>query len=149
MRSLKASFMSLCLSLAVTGVAAATPSATSPPPSGSAVAIGDVHWAAGRLDEAEQAFAQAFKANPQSTKAGMKLAGIRLSRQNYSGAIETYRRVIGIGPPNAKAWIGMGLAQLHTGKHALASAAFEEAVKIEPARKQDLELLIAKAARQP
>ena len=74
-RTIKASFISLCLSVAVTGVAVATPSATSPPPSGSAVANGEVHWAAGRLDEAEQAFAQAFKANPQSTKAGMKRVG--------------------------------------------------------------------------
>lgn len=147
MRSLKASFMSLCLTVAVTGVSAATPSAYSPPPSGNEVANGDLLWAAGRLDEAEKAFAHAFKANPQLTEAGMKLAGIRLSRQNYPGAIETYRRVIGIGPPNARAWIGMGLAQLHTGKHALASAAFEAAVKIEPARKRDLDLLIAKTAR--
>ncbi|MEO8134667.1 MAG: tetratricopeptide repeat protein [Betaproteobacteria bacterium] len=136
-----------CLALIVAGMTAAATPAASPPQLATAISTGDQFWAAGNLDGAEQAFADAFRANPTSVEAGMKLAGIRLSRQEYADAIETYQRVIGIGAPNAKAWIGMGLALLHTGKPELARAAFEEAVRIEPARKNELDLLIAKIAR--
>ena len=147
MRSFSLRFTGFCIALVIAAASAATPPAASHPQLVSQIVNGDLLWAAGKLDEAEKTFAYAFKVNPKSADAGMKLAGIRLSRQNYSGAIEIYQRVIGVGTPNAKAWIGMGLAYMHTGQPDLTRAAFEEAVRIEPARKQDLDLLIAKTER--
>lgn len=74
----------------------------------------------------------------------MRLAGFQLSRQQTTDCIINYQKVISQEPKNSKAWIGLGLAYLHSSRAPLARAAFEEAIRVDPARKEKLAPLIAK-----
>lgn len=100
---------------------------------------GDKQWEANQLDAAMESYLAAEKADPGSVELLMKKAGLQMMTLHYSDAVETYQKAIGLDPQNAKAFIGMGVSYLHNGAMVLAKAAFEEAIKIEPARKAQLE----------
>ncbi len=99
---------------------------------------GDQQWAAGNVEEAQKTFEQAVKAAPLSVEAGIKLGGLQLSRNDFSGSTQTYQHLIGIEPNNTKAWLGLGISYLHSGRNELSIAAFEEVIKIDPSRKEPL-----------
>lgn len=99
---------------------------------------GDQQWAQGKLDDARKSFEQAVAANPASVQAQMKLGGLLISNNNYATAIPVYQKAISLDGNNVRAWIGLGMAYLHTGDKELSRAAFEEAIRIEPARKAQL-----------
>jgi cytochrome c-type biogenesis protein CcmH/NrfG len=107
---------------------------------------GDQQWADGKLDQAQLAFEQATKNEPQSVSAHMKLAGLQLYRQDFPASIQTYQTTISLDAKNAKAWLGLGFSYLHTGKNDLSLAAFQEAIKVEPANKDKLATVLAKLA---
>jgi len=108
------------------------------------IAQGDRQWAEGRLDLAQASFEQAVIADPSSVAARMKLAGLQLSQQDFKASIETYQRTIGLDANNAKAWLGLGFSYLHTAKNDLALAAFNEAIRVDPANKGKLAPVLAK-----
>ena len=108
------------------------------------IAMGDKQWLAGNLDDAQKDFEQALRVDPGSVGAHMKLGGLQLSRNDFGGSIQTYQRVIGLDPKNVKAWIGLGISYMHTGRHELSGAAFEEAVRIEPSREEQLAPVMAR-----
>ena len=108
------------------------------------IAQGDKQWAEGKLDLAQKTFEQAVNTAPQSVAALMKLAGLQFSRQEFASCIKTYQRTIGLDAKNAKAWIGLGFAYLHTGKHELSIAAFNEAIAIDPTNREKLAPLLDK-----
>lgn len=97
----------------------------------------------GKLEPAREAFEAATKAGPRSVEAHMKLAGVNITQNNFSAAIAIYRQAIGLDPNNAKAFIGLGIAYLHSGNKSLTRAALEEAMRIEPGRKTQLAAIIA------
>jgi tetratricopeptide (TPR) repeat protein len=99
---------------------------------------GAKQWEQGRLDEARQSFEQAVAADPRSIETRMKLGGLQLASRSYTAAIQTYQQVLGLDGNNAKAWIGMGFAYLHSGQQELSRAAFAEAIRVEPGRKAQL-----------
>jgi len=105
---------------------------------------GDQQWAAGKLELAQKAFEQAVVNAPRSVGAHMKLAGLQLYRQDFKACIETYQRTIGLDANNAKAWLGLGFAYLHTGKNDLSLAAFNESIRVEPGNKEKLASVLAK-----
>lgn len=105
-------------------------------------------WSQGHLDKAQKLYENAVKADPNSVEGHMKLAGLLLSRNNFSASIKEYQRLIGLYPKNAKAWIGLGIAYLHSGDKSLTRAAWEEALRLEPARKEQLAPLIARLDSQ-
>ncbi len=109
----------------------------------SAIEQGNRLWEEGKLEEAQKRFEDAVKAQPKSIDARMKLAGIQVTRLNYSNAINTYRDVLAIDPKFAKAWMGMGMCYMHSGAREMARAAFEEALLAEPGRKAQLEPVLA------
>jgi cytochrome c-type biogenesis protein CcmH/NrfG len=76
----------------------------------------------------------------------MKLAGLQLYRQDFAASIQTYQTTISLDAKNAKAWLGLGFSYLHTGKNDLSLAAFQEAIKVEPANKDKLATVLAKLA---
>ncbi|MEI7613597.1 MAG: tetratricopeptide repeat protein [Betaproteobacteria bacterium] len=123
----------------IAGATAATESAL--------VAQGDRQWAEGQLDNARKSFEKAVADNPRSVEAHMKLGGLMLSRQQYSDAIQTYQKTISLDGNNARAWIGLGMAYLHIGNKELSRAAFNEAIRIEPARKAKLAKLTESPAK--
>lgn len=104
---------------------------------------GDEQWAANQTDQAMESFLAAEKADPKSVEVLMKKAGLQMTTLHYSDAIETYQKAIGLDHKNARAFIGMGICYMHVGGNTLAKAAFEEAIKIEPERKAQLEPVLA------
>lgn len=108
------------------------------------LAQGEQQWAAGELDQAQKSFEQALQAQPRSVSAHMKLAGLQLSRQQFTACIDTYQRAIGLDANNARVWLGLGFAYLHTGQDALAMAAFNQAVRADPSTQEKLAPLLAK-----
>ena len=125
----------LASSLCLNAMAASASSAES-------LAQGDRLWAQGKLQDARAAFEQAVQNDPRSAPALMKLGGLLLSNQDFAAAIATYKKVIGLDGNHARAWMGLGMAYLHTQQKDLSRAAFAEAVRIEPRRKQQLAALI-------
>jgi tetratricopeptide (TPR) repeat protein len=113
---------------------------------GSLVAQGDKQWAAGKAADARKSFEAAVAADPKSPAAIMKLGGFLLASNDHAAAIQTYQRAISLDGNNAKAWIGLGIAYLHTGQKELSRAAFDEAVRADPSRKAQLASLTAKPA---
>ena len=137
-----AAIVALLLGFACGGAALALPAV----PNGAAalLAQGDQQWQLGQLDAAQKLFETALANEPRSVDAHMKLAGLQLSRQDFKGCIETYQHVIGLDTNNARAWLGLGFSYLHTGKSSLSMAAFNEAIRIDPANKEKLQPVIAK-----
>lgn len=78
----------------------------------------------------------------------MKLAGLYITRKDYSAGTKQYQRAISLDPKNPKAWIGLGIAYLHSGDKSLTRAAWEEALRLDPARKEQLAPLLAKLDSQ-
>ena len=110
------------------------------------LAQGNKLWKEGKVEEARKSFEQAVSANPGSIDAHMKLGGLLLYDHNYTAAIGVYQQTISLDAKNAKAWIGLGVAYLHTGKRELSKAAFDEAVLADPSRKEQLAGLTEKFA---
>lgn len=108
------------------------------------IAQGDPQWAAGQLDQAQKSFEQAVKDDPTSVSAHMKLAGLQLSRQEFKSCIATYQGAIGLDANNARAWLGLGFAYLHTGQSALSLAAFNEAIRVDPVNREKLASVLTK-----
>jgi tetratricopeptide (TPR) repeat protein len=104
----------------------------------SLLAQGDKQWAEGRTAEARKSFEAAVAADPKSAAALMKLGGLLLASNDHAAAVQTYKRAISLDSGNAKAWIGLGVAYLHTGQKDLSKAAFAEAVRADPSRKTQL-----------
>ena len=136
----------LCLILALP-VAPCAAADGSKSPADARIVRGDQQWAAGQLEGARLSFEQAVVADPRSVAARMKLGGFQLGARSYGAAIPTYQAAISLDPNNAKAWIGLGMAYLHTGQQDLSRAAFAEAVRIEQERKAQLAQLIDQPAR--
>jgi cytochrome c-type biogenesis protein CcmH/NrfG len=100
-------------------------------------------WREGKVQQAQQRFEAAVAAQPDAAPVRLRLAGFQLAQQQTSASIASYRQVISQEASNSKAWIGLGLAYLHSGRRELARAAFSEAVRVDPARQEALAPLIA------
>lgn len=105
---------------------------------------GEKQWAAGDLDGAQQDFEQAGQVDPNSVEAFMKLGGLQLARNDFGHSILTYQHVIGLDQKNVRAWMGMGIAYMHTGQNELSLAAFGEAVRLDPTRREQLAVVMDK-----
>lgn len=90
------------------------------------------------------AFEAAAKVEPVSSDVLLRLAGFQLSRQQIDKSVASYQKVIGIEPKNSKAWIGLALAYVHIGDTGPARAALEEAIRVDPSRKESLKPLLAR-----
>jgi Flp pilus assembly protein TadD len=108
----------------------------------SLVAEGARQWEAGRLVEAQKSFEQAAIADPSSIEVRMKLGGLQLVTRNYAAAIQTYQKALSLDGNNAKAWMGLGFAYLHSGQPELSRAAFAEAIRVDPSRTAQLAALV-------
>jgi len=103
-----------------------------------ALAQGDRQWAEGRLDAAQKTFEQAVADDPGSLDAWMKLGGFRLARNQFADGIRAYQKALGLDARNVRAWLGLGVAYLHTDRKGAARGAFEEALRLDPGRREQL-----------
>ena len=108
------------------------------------IAEAEKHWSAGQLTQAQTAFESAVAAQPDAVIPRLRLAGFQLANQQTTASIENYRKIISQAPGNSTAWIGLGLAYLHSGRPELARAALAEAVRVDPARQDKIGPLIAR-----
>ena len=102
------------------------------------------YWSTGQLGPAQSAFEAAVAAQPEALTPLLRLAGFQLANQQTSASIDNYRKIISQAPNNSTAWIGLGLAYLHSGQPELARAALAEAVRVDPSRQEKIAPLIAK-----
>ena len=100
-------------------------------------------WAEGKLPQAQARFEAAVAAQPNAA-VRLRLAGFQLAQQQTSASIANYQQVISLDAANSTAWIGLGLAYLHSGRRELARAAFAEAIRVDPSRAEKIAPLIAK-----
>jgi len=109
-----------------------------------AIEAGNAQWTAGDLDAALASYQQAAASDESSVDARLKLAGLRMARQEYRAAVDAFQEAAGIDPSDAKPFIGMGIAYLHLGQDSLAHAALTEAIRLEPDRRDQIQPLLTR-----
>jgi tetratricopeptide (TPR) repeat protein len=107
---------------------------------------GDQAWQLGEMQEAEEALLRAIKAAPDSPAPLIRLGGLQLSQQHYSESLRSYQAVLSLDPDDqtlGRAYLGMGLAYLHTGDRELAREAFMQASEhVTEERRTDVERIL-------
>jgi len=98
---------------------------------------------AGELEQAETTFKEVVAQNPDSALGHTRLGGVYLLRQNYRAGIESFQRGIVLDPGNADAFVGMALAYLHLGQYGLARASLQEAERIAPSKREEIDKVLA------
>ena len=90
----------------------------------------------GDWEKATTLYRQAVEKDPGSSLALSRLAGSLMASQQYSESIPVFQQAISKDSKNAGAFIGMGISYLHTGRYTTAKAAFAEAKKLQPDKKE-------------
>jgi Tfp pilus assembly protein PilF len=105
----------------------------------------DTAWAAGDVETAEARFKDAVAGAADGT-AELRLGGFYLSQNRLADSVTSFQAALSAGLPDARlqsrAFLGMGIAYLHSGKTSLARAAFNEASQIDPARAAEIQPLL-------
>jgi tetratricopeptide (TPR) repeat protein len=104
---------------------------------------GEEQLKAGELDAAVATLQEAVAADPRSSLAYTRLGGAQVMKQDYAAGVESFKQAIALDGENANAFVGMAVAYLHSGRHALARAALEEAKRIDPSKQAEADKLIA------
>ncbi|MEA3410484.1 MAG: tetratricopeptide repeat protein [Pseudomonadota bacterium] len=100
---------------------------------------GDALKGKGELAAAMSKYQEAATRDPESAQAMFKLGGMQLVQQQYSDSIDSFQRSLMLDQRNANAFVGMAVAYLHMGSYRLAEAALDEAVRIDPSKKPEVE----------
>jgi tetratricopeptide (TPR) repeat protein len=128
---------SLIAAVAVSAAAAAADPLTD------AVAEADALVAEGRLEEATGRLDDALARHPDSALLHLRLGGVELLRQRHAEAVGAFKAAVRAGSEGAGAFVGLGMAYLHMGRYGPARAALEEAARRDPARRADVERVLA------
>ena len=97
----------------------------------------------GKLPEALAVLQEAVAAEPHSAQAFQRLGGAQLMSQDYAGSIESFQRAISLDATNVAAFVGLGMAYLHSGRFGQARAAMVEAKRLDPGKQAKLDEIIA------
>jgi Tfp pilus assembly protein PilF len=98
---------------------------------------------ASQLEQAEQTLQSAINKAPDSSLAYTRLGGVRVLRQQYSAGIQDFQQAIMLDQHNATAFVGLAVAYLHMGQQGLAKAALQEAVRLDPSKKPEVDKVLA------
>ena len=109
----------------------------------------DLAWSKDDLEGAEKLFLEAV-ANATDGEPALRLGGFYLGQNRLAEAVERFQEAITVGlpgePMQARAFVGMGIAYLHLGQRALARAALEEALRVDPSREEQVRALLDELA---
>jgi predicted TPR repeat methyltransferase len=75
--------------------------------------------------------------------------GLPLARSADGASIAQYKRVVALDPNTVNAWIGLGIGCLHQGDKRMTRAAWEQVLRLDPARQAQVEPLIANLDAAP
>jgi tetratricopeptide (TPR) repeat protein len=101
--------------------------------------LGDVYWTAGKLQEADDAYAQEIKNDPNNAIALYKLGSLRVTRDDAAGGVPLLEKALALDPAirDAHYYLGKGYAAL--GKVDLAIEHFRLATNSE--RTEELRIM--------
>jgi tetratricopeptide (TPR) repeat protein len=94
--------------------------------------MGSIWFEQNRLDEAEGAYRQALRIQPDFVDGLIGLGRIRLSQKRGDEAISQFRRAARLQPRLARPQNHLGVAWLQIGETEKAEQAFREALRVEP-----------------
>ncbi len=91
-------------------------------------------WTQDQLKQAEleKKYKATILANPENKKTYAYLAGLYLSNNMSSKAIEAYQEAIIHDPTNSKLFAALSIAYLHKAKYGMAKAMADEALRLDP-----------------
>jgi tetratricopeptide (TPR) repeat protein len=92
----------------------------------------DQLFSAGQLEQAETRYQEALAAEPDNIEIYMRLGGFYLSQVRVTDAIQQFQAALGVNPEFARAFAALGIAYWHNGNYALAEAALQEALRLQP-----------------
>ena len=98
---------------------------------------------AGQLDQAEQTLQTAVSKAPDSSLAYTRLGGVKVLRQQYGAGVQDFQQAIMLDQNNATAFVGMAVAYLHMGEQSLAKAALQEAMRLDPTKKPEIDKVLS------
>lgn len=105
--------------------------------------LGTMYFIQKDSDEAEKAYLLALEAQPSFILALLNLGKLRLAQKKYAGAIEILTKAVTVPPPSAEASYFLGEAYLGIGKGSKAVDYMNEALRIDPVGKAEIQLRIA------
>jgi tetratricopeptide (TPR) repeat protein len=85
-----------------------------------------------RSDEAEQAFTEAIRMEPEYAKAWLNLASARFNARHYAAAAEAFRSGLALRPDEAEAWIRLAHCQGLLNQKAAAVATLKIGLRYRP-----------------
>lgn len=101
-------------------------------PADKAFQLALAHLAAGKLDTAALAFAEAVKLRPAWWEAWARLASVHEARKDWSAAIQAYERSLELRPDFPQVLCNLGMAHLARRDYAAALRRFEQAAVFPP-----------------
>jgi tetratricopeptide (TPR) repeat protein len=96
------------------------------------VLTGDEHLKAGRLTEAETAYKEILRIDPNYPPAHYRLGLLNHAAARYAEAVEEYKLVLQVQPQDADAYAHLGDAYINLHKYAEAVTVAERAIKLHP-----------------
>ena len=101
---------------------------------------GGAYLRAGKIAEAERAYRQHLKTQPNHVEALANLGAVLSRREEYGLAIQQYRRALQLRPDLAPLHLNLGLAYFKTRTWAAAVTEFEAFLKAQPGHRQSMQL---------
>ena len=81
---------------------------------------------------AYEAFAQAFRIDPNDVRSARHLAAIAAGKQQFETAVQWFETVVTLAPDDGPNWFNLGYVRERSGHPREAVAAFAEAVRLVP-----------------
>ncbi len=103
--------------------------------------LGNIHVRAGDFDAGEECYNKANTLRCDSDALMVNYGTLEIQRENFSDAVERFRRAVEINAANDKGWVGLAMVHRQMGDLELAKANVERALDINPRNRTALHLL--------
>ena len=109
---------------------------------------GDKLYAAGNVVGALSYFEKAVKQDPESADTWFKLARTQMLNNKHSDSVKSYQKAITLDQNHALAFVGMAISYMHIGQYNHAKASLNEASRIDPSKKVEVDKVLAQIDRK-
>lgn len=103
--------------------------------------LGNIHVRAGDFEAGEECYNKANTLRCDSDILMVNYGTLEIQRENFSEAVERFRRAVEINAANDKGWVGLAMVHRQMGDLELAKANVERALDVNPRNKTALHLL--------